>query len=173
MLDGDELRDLVEKRLREAAIDLEAIDGSRVDDSVLERSEPPDEYGSWDSVEAAMWRLAENRDPARWAQLTPDGLWVAAEQVRPGELEGCGMAWFITAHGATFTQVLTPFRAHVVADSSSVSLDADLGERDRNGALVLYDESDAAARHASLPLEVDVVRWATSVSALVTRRSRA
>jgi hypothetical protein len=169
-LDDDELRDLVQRRLSEAADNLENLAGVP-DDELLGDLTGPDEEAwihLWMEVEAAVWRLAEHQNPGRW-RLTPDGFWPAIARRGPGEIEGWGMAWFFNDD---LSSTLTPFRVHVVADSTSVSLDADLGERGTDGALILYNRSEGASRHAALAVEADLVRWATSVSAMVPRSRR-
>ena len=170
-LDDYELRDLVARRLRKAADDLEMLAGLPDDQLLGDLTGPHQEAWRdlWASVEAAMWRLSEHRSPDRWSPLSPDGLWLTIARSRPGEIEGWGMAWFLNAESGS---TLTPFRAHVITDATSVSLDADMGERGSNGTLIVYNHSEGVKRHASLALEADVVRWASSVSALVPRRSR-
>jgi hypothetical protein len=166
-LDDHELRDLVERRLCEAADHLDILAG--VPDDELSGAYEEAWRHLWGSVEGAMWRLAEHQNPGRWSPLTPDGLWPAIARRGVREVEGWGMAWFLDDD---LSSTLTPFRAHVLADATSVSLDADFGERGTDGTLVLYNRSEGMSRHASLAVEADDVRWATSVSAMVPRSRR-
>ena len=76
------------------------------------------------------------------------------------------MAWFLNDDTSS---ALTPFRVHVVADSTSVSLDADYGETGVDGTLILYNRGEGSIRRERLAIDADVTRWATSVAAVMPR----